>query len=319
MVENSFHSNPFSKIMVFFSSTLVFTCPNKMGWWNANATTFYKLHKPWNFKLNSLLNFGENVHSPPSISSTAYLNLFFPSKHHSNTFTWNHLLTLTSVCLVVSLMLPMSMSLTNSITVPLSVSSLVIPLDKKHTNCSISPPEKYSPAGKYVFTKITFLMLPSSLSFLFLIWATLQAQFLLQFMTQLPLTWLTLLALSLLPPQTLLPLFLSHPIQTLNSVAPISSSTISDLPSPPAEQPTANPTPALLKTYTRHPKNASSPLLEIPTPPSPYGDTLANYIIPSFITVLASIFIQSLRTIPTSPWPTTTSPNRDPSSLQPLL
>ena len=106
---------------------------------------------------------------------------------------------------------------------------------------------------------------------------------------------------------------------TLNSVAPISSSTISDLPSLPDEQPTANPTPALLKTYTRHPKNASSPLLEIPTPPSPYGDTLANYIIPSFITVLASIFIQSLRTIPTSPWPTTTSPNRDPSSLQPLL
>ena len=62
------------------------------------------------------------------------------------------------------------------------------PLDKKHTNCSISPPEKYSPAGKYVFTKITFLMLPSSLYFLLLIWATLQAQFLLQFMTQLPLT-----------------------------------------------------------------------------------------------------------------------------------
>ncbi|RVW44988.1 Retrovirus-related Pol polyprotein from transposon RE2 [Vitis vinifera] len=144
-------------------------------------------------------------------------------------------------------------------------------------------------------------------------------QFLLQFMTQLPFTSLIILALSLLPPQTLLPLFLSHPIQTLNSVAPISSSTISDLPSLPDEQPTANPTPALLKTYTRHPKNASSPLLEIPTPPSPYGDTLANYIIPSFITVLASIFIQSLRTIPTSPWPTTTSPNRDPSSLQPLL
>lgn len=57
-------------------------------------------------------------------------------------------------------------------------------------------------------------MLPSSLSFLLLIWATLQAQFLLQFMTQLPLTSLILLALSLLPPQTLLPLLLSHPIQT---------------------------------------------------------------------------------------------------------
>lgn len=110
MVENSFHSNPFSKIMVFFSSTLMFTCPNKMGWWNANAATFYKLHEPWNFKLNFLLNFGENVHSPPSISSTAYFHLFSPSKHHSNAFTWNHLLTLTSVCLVVSLMLPMSMS-----------------------------------------------------------------------------------------------------------------------------------------------------------------------------------------------------------------
>ena len=111
-------------------------------------------------------------------------------------------------------MLPMSMSLTNSITVPSPVSSLVIPLDKKHTNCLISPPEKYSPAGMYVFTKITFLMLPSSLSFLLLIWATLQVQFLLQFMTQLPFTSLILLALSLLPPQTLLPLFLSHPIQT---------------------------------------------------------------------------------------------------------
>ena len=30
-MENSFHSNPFSKIMVFFSSTLVFTRPKKMG------------------------------------------------------------------------------------------------------------------------------------------------------------------------------------------------------------------------------------------------------------------------------------------------
>ena len=52
---------------------------------------------------------------------------------------------------------------------------------------------KYSPARMYVFTKITFLMLPSSLSFLLLIWATLQDQFLLQFMTQLPLTSLILL------------------------------------------------------------------------------------------------------------------------------
>ncbi|KAL6323616.1 hypothetical protein AAG906_039210 [Vitis piasezkii] len=61
---------------------------------------------------------------------------------------------------------------------------------------------------------------------------------------------------------------------TLNSVTPISSSTISDLPSLPAEQPTANPTPALLKTYTRRPKHAPSPLLEIPTPPSPSVETL---------------------------------------------
>ena len=141
MVENSFHSNLFSKITMFFSNTLVFTRPNKMGWWNANTATFSKLHEPWNFKLNSLLNFGENVHSPPSISSTAYLNLFFPLKHHSNTFTWNHLRILTSVCLVILLMLPMSMSLINSITVPSPVSSLVIPLDKKHINCSISPPK----------------------------------------------------------------------------------------------------------------------------------------------------------------------------------
>ena len=74
MVDNSFHSNHFSKIMVLFSNTLVFTCPNKMGWWNANIATIYKLHEPWNFKLNSLLNFGENVHSLPSISSTAYLH-----------------------------------------------------------------------------------------------------------------------------------------------------------------------------------------------------------------------------------------------------
>ena len=74
--------------------------------------------------------------------------------------------------------------------------------------------KKYSLAGMYVFTKITFLMLHSSMSFLLLIWATFQSQFLLQFMTQLPLTSLILLALSLLPPQTLLPLFLSHPIQT---------------------------------------------------------------------------------------------------------
>ena len=36
----------FSKIMVFFSSTLVFTRPNKMGWWNTNTATFYKLHEP---------------------------------------------------------------------------------------------------------------------------------------------------------------------------------------------------------------------------------------------------------------------------------
>ncbi|RVW81531.1 Retrovirus-related Pol polyprotein from transposon RE1 [Vitis vinifera] len=61
------------------------------------------------------------------------------------------------------------------------------PLDKKHTNCSISPPEKYSPAGMY---------------------------------------------------------------------------------------PTANPTPTLLKTYTRRPKHAPSPLLEIPTPPLPFVETL---------------------------------------------
>ena len=104
-------------------------------------------------------------------------------KHHSNAFTGNHPLTLTSVCLVVPLMLPMSMFPISSITVPLLVSSLVIPLDKKLINCSIYPPEKYSPAGMYIFMKITFLMLPLSLSSLPLIWAILQAQFLLQFTT----------------------------------------------------------------------------------------------------------------------------------------
>ena len=121
--------------------------------------------------------------SPPSISSTAYLHPFSLSKHHSNAFTRNHPLTLTSVCLVVSLMLPMSMFPISLITVPLLVSSLVIPLDKKLINCSIYPPEKYSPEGMYIFMKITFLMLPPSLSSLPLIWAILQAQFLLQFTT----------------------------------------------------------------------------------------------------------------------------------------
>ena len=44
-------------------------------------------------------------------------------------------------------MLPLSMFPISSITVPLLVSSLVIPLDKKLINCSIYPPEKYSPTG----------------------------------------------------------------------------------------------------------------------------------------------------------------------------
>ncbi|KAL6312494.1 hypothetical protein AAG906_032858 [Vitis piasezkii] len=141
----------------------------------------------------------------------------------------------------------MSMSLTNSITVPSPVSSLVIPLDKKHTNCSISPPEKYSPAGIPIPTPIhdptpSHVTNPSRL----------------------------------IPPLTTdsTPSSSAPNSDTLNSVAPISSSTISDLPSLPDEQPTANPTPALLKTYTRHPKNAPSPLLEIPTPPSPSVETL---------------------------------------------
>ncbi|RVW15636.1 Copia protein [Vitis vinifera] len=56
---------------------------------------------------------------------------------------------------------------------------------------------------------------------------------------------------------------------TLNSVAPISSPTISELPSLHDEQPTTNLTPTFLKTYTRRPKNAYSSLLEILTPPSP--------------------------------------------------
>ena len=170
MVENSFHSNPFSKIM---ANTLMFTSPNKMGWWNANTATFYKLHEPWKFKLNSLLNFVENAASPPSISSTGYLHPFSLSKHHSNAFTRNHSPTLTSVCLVVSLLLPMSLFPISSVTVPLPVSSLVISLDKKLINYSIYPPEKYSPTGIYIFTKITFLMLPPSLFSLPLIWAIL--------------------------------------------------------------------------------------------------------------------------------------------------
>ncbi|RVW19260.1 hypothetical protein CK203_095876 [Vitis vinifera] len=142
----------------------------------------------------------------------------------------------------------MSMSLTNSITVPSPVSSLVIPLDKKHTNCSISPPEKYSPAGSPIPAPIhdptpSHVTNPSRL---------------------------------ILPPTTdSAPSSSFAPnSDTLNSVAPISSSTISDLPSLPAKQPTANPTPALLKTYTRRPKHAPSPLLEIPTPPSPSVETL---------------------------------------------
>ena len=104
-----------------------------------------------------------------SISLTAYLHPFSLSKHLSNAFTRNHPLTLTSVCLVVSLMLPMSMFPISSIIVPLLVSSLVIPFDKKLINCSIYPPEKYSPAGMYIFMKITFLSLPPSLSSLPLI------------------------------------------------------------------------------------------------------------------------------------------------------
>ncbi|RVW79021.1 Copia protein [Vitis vinifera] len=65
-------------------------------------------------------------------------------------------------------------------------------------------------------------------------------------------------------------------LDTLHSVAPISSSTISDLLSLHDEQPTANPTSTLLKIYTRRPKNAPSPLLEIlmPLSPSPFVETL---------------------------------------------
>ena len=167
---------------VLFQHSCVYT-PQQNGWWNANTATFYKLHEPLKFKLSSLINFGENAPSPPSISSIAYLHPFSLSKHHLNAFTRNHPLTLTSVCLVVSLMLPVSMFPISSITVSLLVSSLVIPLDKKLINCSIYPQEKYSPAVMYIFMKINFLMLPPSLSSLPLIWAILQAQFLLQFTT----------------------------------------------------------------------------------------------------------------------------------------
>lgn len=94
--------------------------------------------------------------------------------------------------------------ITNSIIVPSSVSSLVILFNLSTI--------KIFTSREVRFHENHFLMLPSSMSFLLLIWATLQAQFLLQFMTQLPLTSLILLALSLLPPQTLLPLLLLHPI-----------------------------------------------------------------------------------------------------------
>ena len=43
------------------------------------------------------------------------------------------------------------------------------PIGQKLINCSIYPPEIYSPAGMYIFMKITFLMLPPSLSSLPLI------------------------------------------------------------------------------------------------------------------------------------------------------
>ena len=159
----------------------------------------------------------------------------------------------------------------------------------------------------YVFTKITFFTLPSSLSFLLLIWATIQAQFLLQFMIQIPFTSLILLTLSE-PPTTdsAHSSSMAPNSNTLNSVTPISSPTISNLPFLHDEQPTTNPTPALLKTYTRHPKNAFSPLLEIPTPHFPFPSV--ETLLPTTSSLLSSLSLLQSSSNPSGPSPTLLSP-----------
>ena len=96
------------------------------------------------------------------------------------------------------------------------------------------------------------------------------------------------------------------PIHNLASsyfVAPISSPTISNLPSLHDEQTNEHPTTASLKTYTRRPKDAPSHPLAIPTPTSP---------LPSSPSLLPSSSTPSdpSPALPSSPQPTPTEPLR---------
>ena len=97
-----------------------------------------------------------------------------------------------------------------------------------------------------------------------------------------------------------------------SSIAPIFSPTISDLPSLHEEQPTMNPTPTLLKTYTRCPKNAHSPILEIPTSPSPFPFVETLLPTTSSLPSSSSLLLSSSNpsdSSPTLPGPPQLAPN----------
>ena len=204
-------------------------------------------------------------------------------------------------------MLPMSMSLTNSVIVSMPVSSLVISLDIRHTNCSISPPKKYSPIRNVHFHENHFpyasfesVLLTSNLGY---------------FLRSIPTPIHEPTPSHVTNPSRLIPspttnsassFSIAPNSDTLNSVTPISSPTISKLPSLHDEQPTTNPTPALLKTYTHRPKNAYSPLLEIPTPPSPSSSIKTLLLTTSSLHSSPSLLLSSSN--PSNPSPTLLRP-----------
>ena len=97
--------------------------------------------------------------------------------------------------------------------------------------------------------------------------------------------------------------FVAPNLDTPTSVAPISSPTISNLPSLHDEQPNEHPTAAPLKTYTHCPKDAPSRRLAIPTPTSSLPSS------PSLLPSSSTPFDPS-PALPGSPQPTPTEPLR---------
>ena len=95
--------------------------------------------------------------------------------------------------------------------------------------------------------------------------------------------------------------FVAPNSDTPTSVAPVSSPTISNLPSLHDEQPNEHPIAAPLKTYTRRPKDAPSRPLAIPAPTSSLPSSLS--LLPS-----SSTPSDPSPALPSSPQPTPTEP-----------